>query len=146
MPRGGKRAGAGRRALPAEVKTIKGTLRTHRQNPATPKSDQLLGSDPPKHLTGVAADAWTFMAENSPRGLLQANNAPTLEKLAIAYGTWRTLTEEIVKRGLAWRKLGVSEASNAFPTGEQNSGLRTADGRKLFLLGGDTEVVAYGKK
>ncbi|OHC69735.1 MAG: hypothetical protein A2045_11895 [Rhodocyclales bacterium GWA2_65_20] len=114
-------------------------------------------------VSDVAGKSWRTLAlpsgvvvpegGNGVRLWAVQNEAESLQR-ALFFGIWiydEGVTQwwwldDVDSSSLSWRKLGVSMAPYAFPPGEQDSGLLTADGRKLFVVGGDSGVVAYGKK
>ena len=100
MPRGGSRAGAGRKRLPTEIKRIKGTLQACRTNPREPRPGGFLG-DPPDYMAETAKDAWRYAVTNAPPGLLSALDAAVLERWANCAALYREALGKINRAGVS---------------------------------------------
>ena len=100
MPRGGSRAGAGRKRLPTEIKRIKGTLQACRTNPREPRPVGGLG-DPPDYMSDSAKEAWRYAIANAPPGLLTALDAAVLERWANCAALYREALAKINRAGVS---------------------------------------------
>lgn len=100
MAVGGKRAGAGRKPLPVEVKKIKGTLQKCRTNPRAPKPSGMLCT-PPDYMSESAREAWNYAVTNSPPGLLSALDGAVLERWANCSGMYREALAKINRSGVS---------------------------------------------
>lgn len=97
--RGGRRAGAGRKPLPTEIKRIKGTLQASRANPNEPRPTRTLG-DPPAYMAEAAKEAWRYAVDNAPPGLLTALDASLLERWANCADLYRQVRDKLNQAGV----------------------------------------------
>ncbi len=83
----------GRKALPTEIKRLKGTLRPCRENPDEPKPDCPIG-DPPDYMSDRAKEIWHNTVGYLPKGVITMCDTAVLE----TYCNMCALREELQQK------------------------------------------------
>jgi P27 family predicted phage terminase small subunit len=90
----------GRKPIPKEVKTIKGTLQQCRVNQREPGSDMARGAAP-DYMSVSAKSASQYAVTNAPVGLLSALDGSVLERWANCAGMYREALSKINRAGVS---------------------------------------------
>ena len=103
----------GRKALPTEIKRLKGTLQPCRTNPKEPRPDNPIG-DPPAYMSERAKEIWYATVGYMPPGVLTACDTAVLETFCNMSALRETLQRQVNEAGaVASYKNEVAAAFNA---------------------------------
>lgn len=129
----------GRKALPTEVKRLKGTLRPCRVNPLEPKPTDDIG-DPPEYMSERAQHFWYEVLKNMPKGVVKKCDSAIFESFCNALAMREKLQKMVDKYG-AVDSGKVSGALNALMKVEA---LLAKTGSELGLTPSSRQKVAQG--
>ena len=129
----------GRKALPTEVKRLKGTLRPCRVNPLEPKPTDDIG-DPPEYMSERAKHFWYEVLKNMPKGVVKKCDSAIFESFCNALAMREKLQTMVDKYG-AVDSGKVSGALNALMKVET---LLAKTGSELGLTPSSRQKVAQG--
>lgn len=91
----------GRKALPTEVKKLKGTLRPCRVNPHEPRPEGELG-DPPEYMSDRAKEFWYSTLKNITPGVLKACDSAVFESFCNALAMREKIQKEVDRVGMVY--------------------------------------------
>ena len=86
----------GRKALPTEVKRLKGTLRPCRTNPFEPKPADDIG-DPLEYMSARAKEFWRETLKNLPKGVVKKCDSAIFESFCKALAMREKLQAKVDK-------------------------------------------------
>lgn len=129
----------GRKALPTEVKRLKGTLRPCRTNPFEPKPTDDIG-EPPEYMSARAKEFWRETLKNMPKGVVKKCDSAVFESFCNALAMREKLQTMVDKYG-AVESGKVSGALNALMKVEA---LLAKTGSELGLTPSSRQKVAQG--
>lgn len=129
----------GRKALPTEVKRLKGTLRPCRVNPLEPKPTDDIG-DPPPYMSELAKKHWHQTLKNLPKGVIKKCDSAIFESFCNACAMREMLQQKVDKYGMA----SDSKVSGWFNALMKAEALLAKTGSELGLSPSSRQKVAQG--
>lgn len=129
----------GRKALPTEVKRLKGTLRPCRMNPLEPKPTDDIG-DPPAYMNELAQKYWRQVLKTIPKGVVKKCDSAVFESFCNALAMREKLQKSVDKYGMVSENK-VSGHLNALMKVEA---LLSKTGSELGLTPSSRQKVAQG--
>ena len=89
----------GRKALPTEIKRLKGTLRKCRMNPLEPEPTDDIG-EPPEYMSERAKEFWRSTLVNMPKGVIKKCDSAVFESFCNALAMREKIQKEVDRLGM----------------------------------------------